>query len=134
MSNDTPFVDDIERSRAKSDVTADFYAKALEATKQFRAEYKERNEAIKAKDMPMERTADGLLPYEAILPMEQMDAFRGQVMDVHAAGEILSGVIGDERVNAAAGSALDNAGEALGRFFVEMAGKVGDDQKAVGLG
>lgn len=63
MSNDTPFVDDIERSRAKTGVTADFYAKALEASKQFRAEYKERNEAIKAKDMPMERTADGLIKH-----------------------------------------------------------------------
>ena len=63
MSNAAPFVDDIERSRAKTDVTADFYAKALEASKQFRAEYKERNEAIKAKDMPMERTADGLIKH-----------------------------------------------------------------------
>ena len=63
MSNDTPFVDDVERSRAKTDVTADFYAKALEASKQFRTEYKERNEAIKAKDMPMERTADGLIKH-----------------------------------------------------------------------
>ena len=63
MSNDTPFVDDIERSRAKSDVTANFYAKALEASKQFRVEYKERHEAIKAKDMPMERTADGLIKH-----------------------------------------------------------------------
>jgi len=63
MSNDTPFVDDIERSRAKTDVTADFYAKALEASKQFRAEYKQRNEVIKAKDMPMERTADGLIKH-----------------------------------------------------------------------
>jgi len=63
MSNDTPFVDDIERSRAKTDVTADFYAKALEASKQFRAEYKQRNEVVKAKDMPMERTADGLIKH-----------------------------------------------------------------------
>jgi uncharacterized RmlC-like cupin family protein len=63
MNNDTPFVDDIERSRAKSDTTADFYAKALEASKQFRAEYKQRSKAIKAKDMPMERTADGLIKH-----------------------------------------------------------------------
>ncbi len=63
MSNDTPFVDDVERSRAKTDVTADFYAQALEASKQFRAEYRERTAVVKSHDMPMERTADGLIKH-----------------------------------------------------------------------
>ena len=63
MNNKTPFVDDIERSRAKTDTTADFYAQALEASKQFRAEYKDRTKVVKAKDMPMERTADGLIKH-----------------------------------------------------------------------
>lgn len=63
MSNDTPFVDDVERSRAKTDITADFYAQALEASKQFRAEYRERTGVVKSHDMPMERTADGLIKH-----------------------------------------------------------------------
>ena len=63
MSTEPSFVDDAERAKARSNVSADFYAQALEASKQFRAEYKERNEAIKAKDMPMERTADGLIKH-----------------------------------------------------------------------
>ncbi len=63
MNNKAPFVDEIERSRAKTDTTADFYAQALEASKQFRAEYKERTKVVKAQDMPMERTADGLIKH-----------------------------------------------------------------------
>ena len=63
MSNTPNFVDDIERSRAKTDITADFYAKALEASKQFRAEYKERTSIVKSNEMPMERTADGLIKH-----------------------------------------------------------------------
>jgi len=63
MNNETPFVDNTERSRAKTDTTADFYAQALEASKQFRAEYKDRTKCVKAKDMPMERTADGLIKH-----------------------------------------------------------------------
>ncbi len=63
MSSDAAFVDDIERQRAKSDVTADFYAQALEASKQFRAEYRERANVVKSHDMPMERTADGLIKH-----------------------------------------------------------------------
>ena len=57
MSNNAPFVSEIERVRAKSDITADFYAQALEASKQFRKEYPERMNVVKAHEMPMERTA-----------------------------------------------------------------------------
>jgi uncharacterized RmlC-like cupin family protein len=63
MSADTPFVDDLERQRARSDVTADFYAQALEASKQFRAEYQDRMNVVKSHEMPMERTADGLIKH-----------------------------------------------------------------------
>jgi gentisate 1,2-dioxygenase len=62
MSN-APFVDPIERERARSDKQADFYAQALEASKQFRKEYKQRKKVVKADDMPMERTADGLIKH-----------------------------------------------------------------------
>ena len=63
MSSSTNFVDDVERSRARTDVTADFYAQALEASKQFRKEYTERKNVVKSREMPMERTADGLIKH-----------------------------------------------------------------------
>ena len=63
MSSETSFVDDIERQRAKTDHSANFYAQALEASKQFRADYPTRTNCVKAKDMPMERTADGLIKH-----------------------------------------------------------------------
>lgn len=63
MSNETSFVDDTERQRARTDKTADFYAQALEASKQFRKEYDDRVNVVKSHDMPMERTADGLIKH-----------------------------------------------------------------------
>jgi len=63
MTANTPFVDDIERQRARSERTASFYAEALEASKQFRAEYQNRANVVKSYDMPMERTADGLIKH-----------------------------------------------------------------------
>ena len=63
MNTETPFVDDLERQRARSEISADFYAQALEASRQFRTEYAERANAVKAADMPMERTADGLIKH-----------------------------------------------------------------------
>jgi len=63
MSNKTSFVADVERQRARSDLTSDFYAKALEASKAFRKEYRERRKVVKAHEMPMERTADGLIKH-----------------------------------------------------------------------
>lgn len=63
MSSSTTFVDDVERSRARSDISADFYAQALEASKQFRKEYIGRKNVVKSHEMPMERTADGLIKH-----------------------------------------------------------------------
>jgi uncharacterized RmlC-like cupin family protein len=63
MSTDTPFVSDIERQRARSGISADFYAKALEASKEFRREYPERKNVVKHSEMPMERSADGLIKH-----------------------------------------------------------------------
>lgn len=63
MSKQTGFVDEIERKRAKSDVSADFYAQALEASKAFRKEYAQRMNVVKHHEMPMERTADGLIKH-----------------------------------------------------------------------
>ena len=63
MNAKSSFVSDIERQRARSDVTADFYAQALEASKAFRKEYRERTSLVKSDEMPMERTADGLIKH-----------------------------------------------------------------------
>jgi uncharacterized RmlC-like cupin family protein len=63
MSNKASFVSDIERQRARSSITADYYAQALEASKQFRKEYRSRTKVVKSHEMPMERTADGLIKH-----------------------------------------------------------------------
>jgi len=63
MNAKSSFVSDIERQRSRSDVTADFYAQALEASKAFRKEYRERPSLVKSDEMPMERTADGLIKH-----------------------------------------------------------------------
>lgn len=63
MSAKPSFTDAIERSRAKSDLTANFYSQALEASKQFRADYPSRVNVVKSQDMPMERCADGLIKH-----------------------------------------------------------------------
>lgn len=63
MSTNIPFVSDIERQRARTDISADFYAKALEASKEFRREYQERKNVVKHNEMPMERSADGLIKH-----------------------------------------------------------------------
>jgi oxalate decarboxylase/phosphoglucose isomerase-like protein (cupin superfamily) len=63
MNEETTFVDDVERSRARTEHTVDWYAKALEASKEFRKEYKQRKKVIKHDEMPMERTADGLIKH-----------------------------------------------------------------------
>lgn len=63
MSTDTPFVSDIERQRSRSNINADFYKEALEASKEFRREYQERMNVVKHDEMPMERTPDGLIKH-----------------------------------------------------------------------
>ena len=54
MDNKPSFVSDIERQRARTDISADFYAQALEASKEFRKEYGERTDIVKSSEMPME--------------------------------------------------------------------------------
>ncbi len=63
MSTDIPFVNDIEKQRARTDINANFYTQALDASRQFRKEYQERKNVVKHDEMPMERTADGLIKH-----------------------------------------------------------------------
>ena len=63
MSTKIPFADPTERTRARSEIKSDFYAQALEASREFRQEYKERKNAVKWNEMPMERSADGLIKH-----------------------------------------------------------------------
>src|SRR5680860_137732 len=58
------FADAIERQRAKQsapDVT--FYQDALKASQEFRREYDKRLGVVKHDQMPMERSADGLIKH-----------------------------------------------------------------------
>jgi hypothetical protein len=64
MSATPSFLDAVERERARSgDTYVNFYAEALEASKQFRAEYEQRLGVVKWHQMPMERSADGLIKH-----------------------------------------------------------------------
>lgn len=58
-----PFLSQIERERARTGEYVDFYAQALEASKEFRKEYDERLNVVKWDQMPMERSADGLIKH-----------------------------------------------------------------------
>jgi uncharacterized RmlC-like cupin family protein len=62
--NPITFADATERARARHDgPQVDFYAQALEASKRFRAEYQDRMNVVKHHEMPMERSADGLIKH-----------------------------------------------------------------------
>ena len=64
MAETPSFVDAIERQRARTgDNYVDFHAEALKASKQFRAEYQDRQNVVKWQNMPMERSADGLIKH-----------------------------------------------------------------------
>lgn len=63
MDTKASFVSETERRRARSGASADFYAQALEASREFRKEYRKRTKVVKSQDMPMERTADGLIKH-----------------------------------------------------------------------
>jgi len=63
MTRKPSFVSDVERSRARTDLNADFYTQALAASRAFREEYDKRKKVVKAHEMPMERTADGLIKH-----------------------------------------------------------------------
>jgi len=57
-------VDPTERARAHAPTAqVDFYAKALEVSQRFRADYKQRLNVVKAHQMPFERSPDGLIKH-----------------------------------------------------------------------
>ena len=71
MTEPKPFVDATERERSRSgDTYVNFYNEALEASKMFRKEYQDRVNVVKWHDMPMERSADGLIKH---IVNERMD-------------------------------------------------------------
>ena len=58
------FIDPRERAAAHSNTyNVDFYAEALEASKQFRGEYDGRMNIVKASEMPFERSPNGLIKH-----------------------------------------------------------------------
>jgi len=64
MTENTLFVDATERERARTEGDyVDFYKEALEASKLFRKDYPDRMNVVKWHDMPMERSADGLIKH-----------------------------------------------------------------------
>lgn len=63
MSDKSAFVSDVERGRARTELSADFYTQALAASREFRREYATRKKVVKSHEMPMERTADGLIKH-----------------------------------------------------------------------
>ena len=64
-------IDPRERERAHEQTRhVDFYAEALKASEQFRKEYQGRMNVVKAKDMPFERSPNGLIKH---IINEQMD-------------------------------------------------------------
>ena len=62
-------MDDPERARLGGD-KVDFYAAALEKSKEFRADYANRLRVVKSEDMPFENSPDGLIKH---IVNEQMD-------------------------------------------------------------
>jgi uncharacterized RmlC-like cupin family protein len=64
MAGKPSFVDATERERARAGAPeVDFHAQALAASKLFRTEYQERLNVVKWHQMPMERSADGLIKH-----------------------------------------------------------------------
>ena len=58
------FVDPIERERAKQGAApVEFYKDALQASQDFRREYESRLNVVKYDQMPLERSADGLIKH-----------------------------------------------------------------------
>ena len=57
------FADIIERQRAKTTPEASFYNDALKASRQFRNDYRGKLNVVKHDQMPMERSADGLIKH-----------------------------------------------------------------------
>ena len=82
------FVDPTERARSKNEsLHANFYNEALEASKEFRKEYLERKNIVKSSEMPMERSADGLIKYIIREEMNTKECCLDLYMQFIAAGE-----------------------------------------------
>ena len=57
-------IDPRERARSHGEAgTAEFYAEALKASEQFRNEYQGRLNVVKANQMPLERSPQGLIKH-----------------------------------------------------------------------
>lgn len=67
-------IDPNERERAHSGEThVDFHAEALKASQQFRADYANRVNVVKWRDMPFERSPDGLVKHIVNEKMDTME-------------------------------------------------------------
>ncbi|MHA6344400.1 cupin domain-containing protein [Roseivivax sp. CAU 1761] len=89
MSMDpTTFADAIERQRAKSQgPEVSFYNDALKASQAFRKEYPERLNVVKHDQMPMERSADGLIKHVINEAMDTKECCIDIYMQFIAAGK-----------------------------------------------
>lgn len=64
MTNPSTFVDATERERAhENGGEVNFYQEALKASQEFRDEYQNRMNVVKWNEMPIERSADGLIKH-----------------------------------------------------------------------
>ncbi|KRP24797.1 MAG: cupin [Rhodobacter sp. BACL10 MAG-120419-bin15] len=86
--NAQTFVDSIERQRAKEGAPeVSFYKDALEASKKFRTDYKNRMNVVKYNEMPMERSADGLIKHVINERMDTKECCIDIYMQFIAAGK-----------------------------------------------
>lgn len=64
MTDPITFADAIERERARKGAGhVNFYQEALKASQEFRREYRDRMNVVKYDQMPLERSADGLIKH-----------------------------------------------------------------------
>ncbi|MDO7658985.1 MAG: hypothetical protein MUQ50_03085 [Paracoccaceae bacterium] len=86
--NAQTFVDSIERQRAKEGAhEVSFYKDALEASQKFRTDYKNRMNVVKYNEMPMERSADGLIKHVINERMDTKECCIDIYMQFIAAGK-----------------------------------------------
>lgn len=82
------FADAIERQRAKTKgPEVSFYKEALQESQAFRAEYKNRPNIVKWDEMPMERSADGLIKHVINERMDTKECCIDIYMQMIAAGK-----------------------------------------------
>jgi uncharacterized RmlC-like cupin family protein len=88
MSDTPSFIDELERSRARSgDTFVTFQAEALAASRRFRAEYDDRVGVVKWDTMPMERSPDGLIKHIIHEDMNTKECCLDIYMQFIASGE-----------------------------------------------